>query len=216
MPSPPTAFRHLGVRDGFEVAWFAPPTGLRGGSTFIEDGVGYHIAYDIKLAADGSTSAATVRSPDKTVTLTRAGAVWTVDDVERPGQARFRFRPLPANIVNLAESFVAQRERRMVFGESPARQLQRCCANPAGFGPALGGAQHFKFIAEDAPEVFLTLHAYQPSLNWLTRRTANSSAARGRAWRSSEVISGPTKKLVVPITSLEGVKALPPWRETSE
>jgi hypothetical protein len=87
MPSTTTAFRHLGVRDGFEVAWFAPPTGLRGGSTFIEDGVGYHIAYDIKLAADGSTSAASVRSPDKTVTLTRAGAVWTVDDVERPDLA---------------------------------------------------------------------------------------------------------------------------------
>jgi hypothetical protein len=86
MPSP-TAFRHLGVRDGFEVAWFAPPEVLRGGSTFIEDGAGHHIAYDITLAADGSTSAATIRSLDRTVTLARAGRVWTVDDVERPDLA---------------------------------------------------------------------------------------------------------------------------------
>ena len=82
MPSP-TAFRHLGVRDGFEVAWFTPPEVLRGGSTFIEDSVGHHIAYDIRLAPDGSTSAATIRSLDRTLTLARGGGVWTIDDVDR-------------------------------------------------------------------------------------------------------------------------------------
>jgi uncharacterized protein len=83
----PIAFRHLGVRDGFEVVWFAPPTLLRGGSTFIEDGAGHHICYDIMLAADGSTSAATIRSLERTVTLARVGGVWTVDDIERPDLA---------------------------------------------------------------------------------------------------------------------------------
>ena len=82
MPGP-TAFRHLGVRDGFEVAWFEPPA-LRGGSTFVEDDAGHHIAYDIALAADGSTSRATVRSLDRTVVLERTGGAWTVDGVERP------------------------------------------------------------------------------------------------------------------------------------
>ena len=81
--SAPTAFRHLGIRDGFEVAWFAPPEGLRGGSTFIEDGAGHHIAYEIALAADGSTAAATIRSLDRTLMLARAGGVWTVDEMER-------------------------------------------------------------------------------------------------------------------------------------
>jgi uncharacterized protein len=80
---PPIAFRHLGVRDGFEVAWFAPPT-LRGGSTFIEGGVGHHIAYEITLAPDGSTSAATIRSLDRTVALARVGGTWTIDNRERP------------------------------------------------------------------------------------------------------------------------------------
>jgi uncharacterized protein len=82
--STPVAFRHLGVRDGFEVAWFTPPTLLRGGSTFVEDGVGHHIAYEIRLAPDGSTSAATIRSLDQTVALWRNGGTWRVDDVTRP------------------------------------------------------------------------------------------------------------------------------------
>ena len=56
------AFRHIGVRDGFEVAWFTPPTLLRGGSTFVEQDTGHHIAYEIRLAPDGSTSTATIRS----------------------------------------------------------------------------------------------------------------------------------------------------------
>ena len=85
MPAP-TAFRHLGVRDGFEVAWFEPPS-LRGGSTFVEEGAGHHIAYDIGLAADGSTASATIRSLDRTVTLERVEGVWTVDGVERPDLA---------------------------------------------------------------------------------------------------------------------------------
>jgi len=79
----PIAFRHLGVRDGFEVAWFAPPTLLRGGSTFVEAGVGHHIAYEITLAADGSTSAATIRSLHGVVNLTRSDGTWAVDGVER-------------------------------------------------------------------------------------------------------------------------------------
>ena len=78
----PIAFRHLGVRDGFEVAWFAP-TLLRGGSTFVEAGAGHHIAYEITLAADGSTSAATIRSLDGVVNLTRSDGTWAVDGVER-------------------------------------------------------------------------------------------------------------------------------------
>jgi hypothetical protein len=82
----PTAFRHLDVRDGFEVAWFEPPR-LRGGSTFVEDGAGHHIAYDITLAPDGSTASATIRSLERTVTLERSGGVWTVDGVERPDLA---------------------------------------------------------------------------------------------------------------------------------
>src|ERR687887_101397 len=61
----PIAFRHLGVRDGFELVWFDPPT-LRGGSTFVEDGAGHHIAYDITLAPDGATAAAAIRSLDRT------------------------------------------------------------------------------------------------------------------------------------------------------
>ena len=63
--STPVAFRHLGIRDGFEVAWFMPPTLFRGGSTFVEEGAGHHIAYEITLAPDGSTSTATVRSLDR-------------------------------------------------------------------------------------------------------------------------------------------------------
>jgi hypothetical protein len=82
MPSP-TAFRHLGVRDGFEVAWVLPTGKLRGGSTFIEDGAGHHIAYEVTLAPDGSTRDATIRSLDRTVVLARARGTWTVDDVER-------------------------------------------------------------------------------------------------------------------------------------
>ena len=54
--STPVAFRHIGVRDGFEVAWFTPPTLLLGGSTFVEEATGHHIAYEITLAPDGSTS----------------------------------------------------------------------------------------------------------------------------------------------------------------
>ena len=81
--STPVAFRHLGVRDGFEVAWFTLPTLLRGGSTFVEEGVGHHIAYEITLAPDGSTSAATIRSLDGAVALTRAGDTWLVDGVTR-------------------------------------------------------------------------------------------------------------------------------------
>ena len=49
----------------------------------IEDGAGHHIAYEIALAADGSTAAATIRSLDRTLMLARAGGVWTVDDMER-------------------------------------------------------------------------------------------------------------------------------------
>ncbi len=81
--SRPVAFRHLGVRDGFEVAWFTPPT-LRGGSTFVEQGAGHHIAYEITLAPDGSTSAATIRSLDRALALTRADDTWLVDGVMRP------------------------------------------------------------------------------------------------------------------------------------
>ena len=77
------AFRHLGVREGFEVAWFAPPTLLRGGSTFAEAGAGHHIAYEIRLAADGSTSVATIRSLDGIVKLTQSDGTWMVDGVER-------------------------------------------------------------------------------------------------------------------------------------
>ena len=78
------AFRHIGVRDGFEVAWFTPPTLLRGGSTFVEEGAGHHIAYEITLAPDGSTSTATIRSLDRAIALTRAGATWLIDGVARP------------------------------------------------------------------------------------------------------------------------------------
>ena len=81
--STPVAFRHLGVRDGFEVAWFTPPTLLRGGSTFVEEGAGHHIAYEITLTPDGSTSAATIRSLDRAVALTRAGDTWLIDGVIR-------------------------------------------------------------------------------------------------------------------------------------
>jgi uncharacterized protein len=80
----PVAFRHLGVRDGFEVAWFTPPALLRGGSTFVEVGVGHHIAYEITVAPDGSTSAATIRSLDREVALTRVGDTWLIDGVARP------------------------------------------------------------------------------------------------------------------------------------
>ena len=82
--SAPVAFRHIGVRDGFEVAWFTPPTLLRGGSTFVEGGAGHHIAYEITLAPDGSTSTATIRSLDRTIAMTRAGDTWLIDGVTRP------------------------------------------------------------------------------------------------------------------------------------
>ena len=80
----PVAFRHIGVRDGFEVAWFSPPTVLRGGSTFVEEGAGHHIAYTITLASDGSTSTAAIRSLDRAIWLTRAGDAWLLDGVSRP------------------------------------------------------------------------------------------------------------------------------------
>ena len=82
--STPVALRHIGVRDGFEVAWFTPPTLLRGGSTFVEEGAGHHIAYEITLAPDGSTSTATIRSLDRAIALTRAGDAWLIDGVARP------------------------------------------------------------------------------------------------------------------------------------
>jgi uncharacterized protein len=79
-----TAFRHMGARDGFEVVWFTPPTLLRGGSTFVEEGAAHHIAYEITLAPDGSTATATIRSLDRAIALTRAGATWLIDGVARP------------------------------------------------------------------------------------------------------------------------------------
>jgi uncharacterized protein len=79
----PVAFRHFGVRDGFEVAWFAAPM-LRGGSTFVEESAGHHIAYEITLAPDGSTSAAIIRSLEGAVAMTRAGNTWLIDGVARP------------------------------------------------------------------------------------------------------------------------------------
>ena len=82
--SRPVAFRHLGIRDGFEVVWCMPPTLFRGGSTFVEEGAGHHIAYEITLAPDGSTSTATVRSLDRAVALTRADGTWLIDGVTRP------------------------------------------------------------------------------------------------------------------------------------
>jgi uncharacterized protein len=81
--STPVSFRHLGVREGFEVAWYTPRTGLRGGSTFVEKGAGHHIAYEIELASDGSTVAATIRSLDRTVAVTRAGGTLLIDGAAR-------------------------------------------------------------------------------------------------------------------------------------
>ena len=81
--STPIAFRHLGLRNGFEVAWFTPPT-LRGGSTFVEEGAGHHIAYEITLAPDGSTSTATIRSLGRAIALTQAGGTWLIDGMTRP------------------------------------------------------------------------------------------------------------------------------------
>ena len=78
------AFRHSGVRDGFEVAWFTPPTLLVGGSTFVEEATGHHVAYEITLAPDGSTSTATIRSLDRAIALARAGDTWRIDGVTRP------------------------------------------------------------------------------------------------------------------------------------
>ena len=46
--STPVSFRHLGVREGFEVAWYLQPTQVRGGSTYVENGAGHHIAYEIE------------------------------------------------------------------------------------------------------------------------------------------------------------------------
>ncbi len=117
--------------------------------------------------------------------------------------------------MDLPETFVAERERWMVPRKSSFRQLQHGLAHSQRLGQALTHPQHLKLLAKDAPEFFLALHGYQPSLNWLTRRVARLSPASGKACSSSEVMSFPTKKLVVPITSLGNVSGLWVWASIS-
>jgi uncharacterized protein len=113
--STPVAFRHLGVRNGFEVAWFTPPALLRGGSTFIEEGVAHHIAYELALAPDGSTTAATIRSLDGAVALSRADGSWLVDGVARPDLSECPDVDLESSVVTNA---LPVARLRLAVGES--------------------------------------------------------------------------------------------------
>ena len=97
----------------------------------------------------------------------------------------------------------------MVFGKNPLRHLERCLADAQGFGQATTGAQRLQLILQNSPKFLFAFHVYQPSLSWLTSRVANASAASGSACSSSEAMSLPTKKLVVPITSAGEARTLP-------
>ena len=139
-----------------------------------------------------------------------------VDGPQRFFQQHSRFAVISLLIVNLAQPFIAQSKRGMVSGKNPLRHLERCFADAQRFGQATPSAKHLQLILQNSPKFLFAFHVYQPSLSWLTRLVANASPASGRACSSSEAMSAPTKKLVVPITSLGGARTLPLPRSTSE
>ena len=144
------------------------------------------------------------------------GRLDRVNDLQRFFQQHFRFAVISLLIVNPAQPFIAQSKRGMVSGKNPLRHLERRFADTQCFGQATPGTQRLQLILQNLPKFLFAFHFYQPSLSWLTRLVANASAASGRACSSSEAMSAPTKKLVVPITSLGGARTLPLPRSTSE
>jgi uncharacterized protein len=82
------AWRHLGARDGFEVA-FARDGGYDGHVSAVEDGRAWAVEYSIELRPDGTTSAARVRCRDADgvheVAIAADGAgAWVVDGAPAP------------------------------------------------------------------------------------------------------------------------------------
>ena len=82
------AWRQLGARDGFEVA-FPRDGGYDGHVSAVEDGWAWAVEYSIELRPDGTTSAARVRCRDangvREVAIEADGAGgWTVDGVPAP------------------------------------------------------------------------------------------------------------------------------------
>src|SRR5216110_1200504 len=105
---------------------------------------------------------------------------------------------------------VTERQSNVPCSEAAFGDFQRGLAYPDRFGDVIGRAQSIKLVVEDSPKVLLAFHGnHQPSLNWVTRWVASSSAAKGKACRSSVVTSVPTKKLVVPTTSALGMSKVP-------
>ena len=86
-------------------------------------------------------------------------------NVERFAQAGAGLCHLPLLIVNLRKSLVSFGERRVVLLKSAPGNAERGLAEPEGFTEATAGLQHFQFIAENSPKIFVTLHLYQPSLS---------------------------------------------------
>jgi hypothetical protein len=92
-PLPPVAaWRHHGVRDGFEVAFLsAGPDGVRleGYVAAVEDGRAFAVGYEIELDGRWRTRRAWVWSHtdagSRTTELARDRDGWTVDGAEAPG-----------------------------------------------------------------------------------------------------------------------------------
>ncbi|MGB7240200.1 MAG: putative glycolipid-binding domain-containing protein [Rhodococcus sp. (in: high G+C Gram-positive bacteria)] len=83
------AWRHLGLRAGFEIAHFAPSTRdgttrLWGNSLIVEDGVGYAVTYSVSVDENWKTREATIETHTREATRTTQllrdeGGSWTVD-----------------------------------------------------------------------------------------------------------------------------------------
>ncbi|WP_338887281.1 putative glycolipid-binding domain-containing protein [Rhodococcus sovatensis] len=91
------AWRHLGLRAGFEIAHFSTSnrdgmTRLWGNSLIVEDGVGYAVTYSVSVDENWKTREATIETHTRVATRTTQllrdeGGGWTVDGRARPDLA---------------------------------------------------------------------------------------------------------------------------------
>lgn len=103
------AWRHLGLRAGFEIAHFATSTRdgmtrLWGNSLIVEDGVGYAVTYSVSVDENWKTCEATIethtRESTRTTQLLRdERGSWTVDGRARPDLAGCIDIDLEASVV---------------------------------------------------------------------------------------------------------------------
>lgn len=103
------AWRHLGLRTGFEIAHFATSTRdgmtrLWGNSLIVEDGVGYAVTYSVSVDENWKTCEATIethtRESTRTTQLLRdERGSWTVDGRTRPDLAGCIDIDLEASVV---------------------------------------------------------------------------------------------------------------------